>query len=161
MKYDILNAADNPSRKQYCPLIIREKLLMAFHSKSLSKYMQSLGDEVDIEFLGLTHDEQRNLYFRDVAVCRNEQRYIIARTTIPENSYTFFEQRFSIANQFPLGYFLFFGQGNIRTSFKLVFLNNPPVWFLNFYPNIKFVILRSSRWQMNQYYHLDLEEIFI
>ena len=161
MKYDILNAADNPARKQFCPLIIREKLLMAYHSKSLSKYMQFLGDEVDIEFLGLTHDEQRNLYFRDVAVCRNEQRYIIARTTIPENSYMFFEQRFSIANQFPLGYFLFFGQGNIRTSFKLLFSNNPPAWFLSIYPNIKFVMLRCSRWQMNQNYQLDLEEVFI
>ncbi|NDH08489.1 MAG: hypothetical protein EBY16_02505 [Gammaproteobacteria bacterium] len=161
MIYDILNAADHQSRNQYCPLVIREQLMMVFHSKSLSKRIQYLGDEVSIEFFNLSYNELQDVYFRDVAVCRNQKHYIMARTTIPSNSYRFFEQRFSIANQFPLGYFLFFGHGNLRIFFKIEFTYQPPDWFASIYPDIKFVIKRCSRWQMNQNNHLDLEEIFL
>ena len=161
MTYDILNAADHVHRNQACPLIIRDQLMMAFHSKSLSKRMQALGDAVDIEVLEMAYDAKHDLYFRDVAVCRNQSRYIIARTSIPSNSYRFFEQSFSITNQFPLGYFLFFGKGNIRTTFKVELSHTPPTWFLKDYPDTSFVILRRSRWQMNQHYHLDLEEVLI
>lgn len=161
MTYDILNAADHHLRNQACPLIIRTQLVMAFHSKSLSKLIQASGDVVDIEFLHLSYAEKNDLYFRDVAVCRNQRRYIIARSSIPSSSFHFFEHRFSIANQFPLGYFLFYGKGNIRINFKVEFSLTPPLWFLNDYPKKRFVIIRRSRWQMDKQHFLDLEEIFI
>ena len=161
MIYDILNAADHRNRNQSCPLVIRELLMMVFHRKSLSKRMQYLGDEVSIECFNLSYHLQQDAYYRDVAVCRNQKHYILARTTIPSNSYQFFEQHFSMSNQFPLGYFLFYGPGNVRISFKIVFSYQVPSWFSSLYPKIRFVIKRCSRWQLNQNNHLDLEEIFL
>ena len=94
MIYDILNVADHRSRNQSCPLVMRELLMMVFHSISLSKRMQYLGDEVSIECFNLSYHLQQDAYYRDVAVCRNQKHFILARTTLLSNSYQFFEQHF-------------------------------------------------------------------
>lgn len=160
MNYDILNAADHPFRQQSCPLVIYDQLMIAFHSKSLSKNMQALGYRIDVQFLNLSHDEELDCYVRDVAVCRNNIPYIFARTKIPQNAYDYFQRAFSINNHFPLGYFLFYGKDNVRTHFEFSFSKQLPAWFLT-YEARQFALIRRSRWQMSQHYYLELEEVLV